>query len=136
MPISMITKLLLKKSAEDSMKSSKMEKPSIGLPPTGMLKVSSMLLLSVSVSTSINQSEDKANIICSLETMKKYNILAFIKNTTMGLLLGVHFAEASLLENILKELERSSTDSMTKTVLSPLKCSKAYILTPMQLKRT
>jgi hypothetical protein len=101
-----------------------------------MLKASSMLLLSASVSTSISQSEGKTNIICSLETTKKYNILAFIKNTTTGLLLGVHFAEASLLENTLKELERSSTGSTTKTVPSLLKCSKTYTLTPMHLKRT
>lgn len=95
MLIFMTTKLLLKKSAEDSMKLLKMEKLSIGLPPTGMLKAFSMLLLSVNASTSINQSEDKVNTICSLENMKKFNILDFIKNTSMDLLLGAHFVVVS-----------------------------------------
>ena len=122
MLIFMIIKLLLKKSVEDSIKLSKMEKLSIGLLPTGMLKVYSMHLPYASVLTSTSQLEDRMNIICSLETMRKYNILASIRNITMDLLLGVLFAVVSLLENISKELERSSTDSMTKIVLSQLKC--------------
>lgn len=122
MPIFMITKLLLKKFVEASIKSQKMVKLSIGLLPIGMLRVSSMPLRSVSASISISQSEDKTNITCSLETMKKYNILDFIKNITMGLLLGVHFAVVFLLENILKELERNLIDSMTKIVHSQSIC--------------
>jgi hypothetical protein len=54
--------------------------------------------------------------------MKKYNILDFIKNITMGLLLGVHYVVVFLLENILKELERNSIDSMTKIVHSQSIC--------------
>jgi hypothetical protein len=54
--------------------------------------------------------------------MKKYNILDFIKNITMGLLLGVHFVVVFLLENILKELERNLIDSMTKIVHSQSIC--------------
>lgn len=122
MHIFMIIKLPLKKSAEDSIKLSKKEKPSIGLLPTGMLKASSMHLLSANVSISTNLSEDRMNIICSLETMRKYNILAYIKNIAMDLLLGVPFVVVSLLENILKELEKNSTDSMIKTVPSLLRC--------------
>lgn len=99
-----------------------MVKLSIGLLPIGMLRVSSMPLRSVSASISISQLEDKTNITCSLETMKKYNILDFIKNITMGLLLGVHFVVVFLLENILKELERNLIDSMTKIVHSQSIC--------------
>lgn len=99
-----------------------MVKLSIGLLPIGMLRVSSMPLRSVSASISISQSEDKINITCSLETMKKYNILDFIKNITMGLLLGVHFVVVFLLENILKELERNLIDSMTKIAHSQSIC--------------
>ncbi len=99
-----------------------MVKLSIGLLPIGMLRVSSMPLRSVSASISISQLEDKTNITCSLETMKKYNILDFIKNITMGLLLGVHYVVVFLLENILKELERNSIDSMTKIVHSQSIC--------------
>ena len=122
MLIFMITKLLSKKFAEGSIKLSKMEKLSIGLLQTGMLKVYSMHLLFANALISTNQSEDRTNIICSLETMRKYNILVSIKNITMDSLLGVHFAAVSLLENILKELEKNSIDSMTKIVLSQLKC--------------
>jgi hypothetical protein len=83
MLIFMIMILLLKKFVEDSIKLSKMEKLSIGLLPTGMLKVYSMHLPSANALTSTSQSEDRMNIICSLETMRKYNILVSIKNITM-----------------------------------------------------